>query len=93
MESYGLSTQVQLQWISSGDHSFKTTKSLGLSEAGNWAAASGECSPRWPAFGGLVEWPGSASRMVVEPGLQVGRLAEIEQVLRQLLQLLQGQIN
>ena len=93
VESYALSTQVQLQWISSGAHSFKTTKSHGLSEAGNWATASGESSPRWPAFGGLLEWPGSASWMLVEPGLQVGRLGEIEQVFRQLLQLLQGQIN
>ena len=39
VESYALSTQVQLQWISSGDHSFKPTKSLGLSEARNWATA------------------------------------------------------
>jgi hypothetical protein len=38
-----------------------------------------------------VKGPGSASRVVVEPGLQVGRLGEIEQVFRQLLQLLQGQ--
>ncbi len=37
--------------------------------------------------------PGSASRVVVEPGLQVAWLCEIEQVFRQLLQLLQGQIN
>ena len=36
---------------------------------------------------------GSASRMFVEPGLQVAGLCEIEQVFRQLLQLLQGQIN
>jgi hypothetical protein len=34
---------------------------------------------------------GSARRMVVEPGLQVAGLCEIEQVFRQLLQLLQGQ--
>jgi predicted alpha/beta-hydrolase family hydrolase len=39
VESYALSTQVQLQWIVSGDHSFKLTKSLGLSEARNWATA------------------------------------------------------
>lgn len=37
VESYGLSTQMQLQWITSGDHSFKPTKSSGLSEARNWA--------------------------------------------------------
>jgi hypothetical protein len=34
--------------------------------------------------------PGSARRMVVEPGLQVAMHAEIEQVFRQLFQLLQG---
>ena len=43
VESYGLSTQVQLQWITSGDHSFKPTKSSGLSEAGNWAIAVDLC--------------------------------------------------
>ncbi len=50
-------------------------------------------SPPLGSLGGLVEVPGSASRMVVEPGLQVSGLCEIEQVFRQLLQLLQGQIN
>jgi hypothetical protein len=30
---------VQLRWIANGDHSFKPTKSSGLSEAGNWAEA------------------------------------------------------
>jgi predicted alpha/beta-hydrolase family hydrolase len=35
VESYALSTQVQLQSIISGDHSFKPSKSLGLSEARN----------------------------------------------------------
>ena len=34
---------------------------------------------------------GSAARVGGQPGLQVARAAEIEQVLRQLLQLLQGQ--
>jgi len=43
VESYALSTQVQLQWITSGDHSFKPTKSSGLSEAGNWATAVDHC--------------------------------------------------
>jgi predicted alpha/beta-hydrolase family hydrolase len=31
--------QVQLGWIPSGDHSFKPTRSSGLSEAENWAKA------------------------------------------------------
>ena len=39
VESYDLSPRVQLEWISSGDHSFKPTKSSGLSEAENWATA------------------------------------------------------
>jgi predicted alpha/beta-hydrolase family hydrolase len=39
VESYTLSPQLQLRWIASGDHSFKPTKSSGLSEAGNWAGA------------------------------------------------------
>gem|GEM_PF-4988002 len=38
-ESYALSTKIQLQKISSGVHSFKPTKSSGLSEAGNWPTA------------------------------------------------------
>jgi predicted alpha/beta-hydrolase family hydrolase len=37
VESYALSPRVQVEWIPSGDHSFKPTKSSGLSEAGNWA--------------------------------------------------------
>lgn len=36
---YGLSPQVQVQWIPHGDHSFKPTRSSGLNEAGNWDLA------------------------------------------------------
>ncbi|WP_186437640.1 MULTISPECIES: alpha/beta family hydrolase [unclassified Synechococcus] len=39
VETYSLSPQVQLRWIPSGDHSFKPTRSSGLSEAENWATA------------------------------------------------------
>ena len=39
VERYGLSPQLQLGWIASGDHSFKPTKASGLVEAGNWATA------------------------------------------------------
>ena len=39
VESYALSPQLQLRWIANGDHSFKPTKSSGLSEAENWAEA------------------------------------------------------
>ena len=39
VESYILSPEVQLLWITSGDHSFKPNKSSGLTEAGNWAKA------------------------------------------------------
>ncbi len=41
VETYSLSPQVQLRWIPSGDHSFKPTRSSGLSEAENWATAVG----------------------------------------------------
>lgn len=41
VETYNLSPQVQLSWIASGDHSFKPSKSSGLSEAENWATAVG----------------------------------------------------
>ena len=38
--SYDLGASLeQLQWITNGDHSFKPTKSSGLSEADNWATA------------------------------------------------------
>jgi predicted alpha/beta-hydrolase family hydrolase len=39
VEAYHLSPQVQLGWIPSGDHSFKPTRSSGLSEEENWATA------------------------------------------------------
>ncbi|MGB7565386.1 MAG: alpha/beta family hydrolase [Prochlorococcaceae cyanobacterium] len=39
VESYNLSPPVQLGWITSGDHSFKPTRSSGLGEADNWATA------------------------------------------------------
>jgi predicted alpha/beta-hydrolase family hydrolase len=39
VEGYALSPQLQLGWIPSGDHSFKPTRSSGLSEAQNWATA------------------------------------------------------
>lgn len=43
VESYDLSPRVQVEWIPSGDHSFKPTKSSGLSEAQNWATAIDRC--------------------------------------------------
>ena len=39
VEGYSLSPQVHLQWIPSGDHSFKPTRSSGLSEEQTLAAA------------------------------------------------------
>ena len=39
VETYALSTAIQLEWITAGDHSFKPTVSSGRSEAGNWALA------------------------------------------------------
>ncbi len=39
VETDDLSPQLQLRWIPSGDHSFKPTRSSGLSEEQNWATA------------------------------------------------------
>jgi len=39
VETYALSTAIQLEWINAGDHSFKPTVSSGRSEAENWALA------------------------------------------------------
>jgi len=39
VESYVLSPRVEVEWIASGDHSFKPTRSSGLSEAENWTTA------------------------------------------------------
>lgn len=39
VEGYPLAPAVQLAWIPSGDHSFKPTRSSGLSEADAWALA------------------------------------------------------
>jgi predicted alpha/beta-hydrolase family hydrolase len=41
VEGYTLSPQVQLHWITSGDHSFRPSRRSGLEEAGNLAAAAG----------------------------------------------------
>lgn len=43
VESYSLSPAIALQWIPSGDHSFKPTRSSGHTEAGNWQAAVDAC--------------------------------------------------
>lgn len=39
VEGYDLSPQLRITWIPHGDHSFKPTRSSGLSEAGNWNLA------------------------------------------------------
>ncbi len=39
VETYDLSPQVQIRWIPCGDHSFKPTRSSGLTEEQNWATA------------------------------------------------------
>ena len=39
VQGYDLSPHLQIQWIPHGDHSFKPTRSSGLSEAGNWSLA------------------------------------------------------
>lgn len=37
VETYTLSGAIDVQWITAGDHSFKPTRSSGLSEADTWA--------------------------------------------------------
>jgi predicted alpha/beta-hydrolase family hydrolase len=44
VQGYKLSAAVAVQWITAGDHSFKPTRSSGLSEADNWALAVGFAS-------------------------------------------------
>ena len=39
VEAYSLAKAVELVWLPTGDHSFRPTRSSGLSEAENWAAA------------------------------------------------------
>jgi predicted alpha/beta-hydrolase family hydrolase len=39
VEAYPLGERVALGWIPSGDHSFKPTRSSGLSEAEAWGMA------------------------------------------------------
>ena len=39
VQTYSLSPAVQLGWLPSGDHSFKPTRSAGLSEAETWVTA------------------------------------------------------
>jgi predicted alpha/beta-hydrolase family hydrolase len=39
VEGYALSDAIAVQWLAAGDHSFKPTRSSGLTEDGNWAAA------------------------------------------------------
>jgi predicted alpha/beta-hydrolase family hydrolase len=46
VEHYPLSRRVQMEWMASGDHSFKPTRSSGMSESENWAAAV-NCSDRF----------------------------------------------
>jgi uncharacterized protein len=39
VEQYTLAPAIELHWLACADHSFKPTRSSGLSEAGHWAAA------------------------------------------------------
>jgi len=43
VETYGLSPQIELDWIASGDHSFKPTRSSGLRETDNLTTALARC--------------------------------------------------
>ncbi len=44
VETYSLSPKVFLEWIPAGDHSFKPTRSSGLTETDNWSAAASHAS-------------------------------------------------
>ncbi len=69
-------------------------RSAGSTAIGRSASRTGGFGVLWVVrvwLGEPLGLLGSASRMVVEPGLQVARHCEIEQVFRQLLQLLQGE--
>jgi len=46
VEGYGLAPCVELGWITAGDHSFKPTRSSGLTEQDTWADAV-ERADRW----------------------------------------------
>lgn len=43
VEGYNLSSVIDLRWIPDGDHSFKPTRSSGLTQAGNWQLAVQAC--------------------------------------------------
>ena len=78
METYSLSPAVQLGWLPSGDHSFKPTRSSGLSEAENWATAVA-WSDRFLAGGAQqLSTPGclhlEPTPGVHQPGRFLGRL-------------------
>ena len=40
VEGYRLSAPIEVQWLPGGDHSFKPSRSSGLTEAHNWAQAA-----------------------------------------------------
>lgn len=40
VEGYSLAPAIRLHWLAAADHSFKPTRSSGLSEAAHWAAAA-----------------------------------------------------
>lgn len=49
VESYPLAAAVAVQWIPAGDHSFKPTRSSGLTEADNWSTAVEQTHRFWSA--------------------------------------------
>ena len=64
VDAYTLSPQVQVQWIPAGDHSFRPTRSSGLTEAENWATAvalSDQVLRKLLSFRGPSPAPGSGA--------------------------------
>ena len=55
VEQYPLSPSIELSWLPSGDHSFKPTKSSGVSEAENIAAAVDQCQRFIQRLGGAIK--------------------------------------
>lgn len=55
VEGYRLPAAIEVQWLPGGDHSFKPSRSSGITEAQNWSLAA-DLADRW--CGRLSGWAG-----------------------------------